>query len=88
MRCPTDLDLDIEHGFSINIETQSNLHVMSKPLLVSLLHSCPVFPEVLVLDIIEKPLEFGEILEPHALLNVQGYGDEPAEPGVALVCVT
>jgi hypothetical protein len=42
--------------------------MMSKPFFVSLLYSSPVFPEVLVLDIFEKILEFGEVLEPHALL--------------------
>jgi hypothetical protein len=60
---------------------------MSKPFLVGLLHSRPVFPEVLVLDIIEKILEFGEVFEPHALLYVQGLGDELAEPGIALALI-
>jgi hypothetical protein len=70
------LDLNIEHRLRVDLEPQSDLHVMRKSLLISLLDLSPLFHELLVVDVSQQALELVQIFEPDAFGKLEGRTDE------------
>jgi len=79
------LNLHIKHRLRINLDPKRSLNMMRKPLLIALLHSCPLLLERGVINGFEKAFEFVKILQPDIFGDFEGFGDETAETGVALI---
>ena len=58
--------------------------MMRQSLLVALLDRRPFFTERFILDKRQQILQLLEVLEPHALIDFEGLGNEGGELGVAL----
>jgi hypothetical protein len=81
----TDLDLHIEHGIRSDSKSKSGLDIPSKTLFVALLNCRPFLTELLLLCETQETFKFCKVLEPNALLNFQGLGDETTKFHVALI---
>ena len=57
---------------------------MSQTLLISLLDSSPRSAESLVCRERKKTLQLGQVFQPNALFQLEGFRDECAQFGVAL----
>lgn len=80
----TNLDLHIKHRVRVHRQSQCRLHMMRQSLLVALLDRRPFFTERFILYKRQQILQLLEVLEPHALVDFEGLGNEGGELGVAL----
>ena len=79
------LNLNIKHRLRINLDPKRSLNMMRKPLLITLLHSSPLLLERRIINEFEKTFEFVKVFQPDVFSDFEGFGDETAETGVALI---
>ncbi len=76
--------MHVEHGVGVDCEAKSGLNVMSQSLFVALLDRGPLRSESFVFSKLDEPIEFVQVLEPDALIDLEGRRNELAQFRVAL----
>lgn len=78
------LNLNIEHGISPDCQTKGLLNVVGKAFFIALFDSRPLCTELLVVNELQKPIDFREILQPNGLFDAQALGNQSAKLWIAL----
>jgi len=78
------LDLNIKHRLCVDLEPESDFHVMRQSLLISLFDLSPLIHEHLVVDVSQQAFELVKILEPDTFGNLEGRADKRTQRWIAL----
>ena len=79
-----NLDLNIIHRISSNLEAQGCFNIMSETFLVALFDSSPRSAEFFLCRERKKTFQLSQVFQPNLLVQFEGLWDQCAQFGVAL----